>query len=246
MLDYHKALRRRGNEDRTIYNRHVSLFQFFSWIGLDTKKLAKHPPSYSEKEVETYSAKQMKALFDACTRQYDRVVFNLLLKTGLRMSEATHLDWQHVDFDSKVIKVREERRAGKKIKDSAERSVPMPDDLAEMLLEWRAKNLNTKLVIGTKTDKPNDKLLRTLKRVVNPAKLNCGYCTGCLGKSKECGDWYLHKFRATYTTTLLRNGVDPRTVMSYTGHEDFATMMRYLRPAEAETMQEKISSIVWV
>ncbi|WP_433969813.1 tyrosine-type recombinase/integrase [Tunturiibacter gelidiferens] len=39
----------------------------------------------------------------------------MLLKTGLRMSEAMHLDWQHVDFDSKILKVREERKSGKKI-----------------------------------------------------------------------------------------------------------------------------------
>jgi hypothetical protein len=34
--------------------------------------------------------------------------------------------------------------------------------------------------------------------------------------------------------------------MEYTGHSDMATTMRYLRPAESETMQSRISSIAWV
>jgi integrase len=253
VLDYHAALLKRGNAERTVYNRHVSLFQFFAWLGLDRKKLGKVPgsnktitPEYLEKEVSTYTPNQMKSLFAACRDDYDRVVFNLLLKSGLRMAEAMHLDWFHVDFESKVIRVREDRRVGQRIKDKTERSVPMPDDLIELLQAWREDNPTTKLVIGTDTDKPNRKLLRMLKRIVNAAKLNCGRCDGCTSKNKECGDWYLHKFRATYTTTLLRNGVDIRTVMEYTGHADMTTVMRYLRPAESHVMQSKISNIKWM
>ncbi|MGF7181472.1 tyrosine-type recombinase/integrase [Tunturiibacter psychrotolerans] len=189
---------------------------------------------------------QKYSLFAACRDEYDRVVFNLLLQTGLRMSEAMYLDWKHVDFDSKILKVREERKSGKKIKDRAERSVPIPNDLIELLKTWKDKHPTMKLAIGTENDTPNKKLLRTLKRVTTAAKLHCGQCDGCKSKSKECSLWYLHKFRATYTTTLLRNGVDIGTVMEYTGHSDMTTTMRYLRPAESEMMQSKISSISWV
>ena len=61
------------------------------------------------------------------------------------------------------------------------------------------------------------------RRTVRAAELDCGQCEGCKGTT-ECSRWYLHKFRATYTTTLLRNGVDARTVMAFTGHEDLATV----------------------
>ena len=46
-------------------------------------------------------------------------------------------------------------------------------------------------------------------------------------------------------TFLLRSGLDPRTVMKYTGHADLATIMRYLAPAELSETQEKINSIAW-
>jgi integrase len=79
---------------------------------------------------------------------------------------------------------------------------------------------------------------------VSQAGLNCGHCVGCK-EQNECERWYLHKFRATYTTNLLRSGVDARTVMKYTGHEDLATVMRYLSPAELPETQQKINAIDW-
>lgn len=62
---------------------------------------------------------------------------------------------------------------------------------------------------------------------------------------EECERWYLHKFRATNTTNLLRAGIDPRTVMQYTGHSDLGTVMRYLSPAELPDTQKKINRIAW-
>ena len=50
--------------------------------------------------------------------------------------------------------------------------------------------------------------------------------------TKECELWFLHKFRSTYATTLLRNGVDIRTVQKLMGHSDLGSTMRYLRPEE--------------
>jgi integrase len=246
VLLFYRHLRKRGNQDRTIYNKHVSLFGWFKWIGLDTDKLSDGPPAFTEKEVKTFDPEDLTTLFAACTR-YQFVVFETLLKTGLRMQEAMHLEWNNVDFRSKTIKVRERLDTdghNVRIKDRAERSVPLPDDLAATLKAWKEERKGTRLVLGSKNDTPNWKWLQMLKRTVRRAGLNCERCKGCKG-TKECSQWILHQFRATYTTTLLRSGVDPRTVMSYTGHSDFATMMRYLKPAENVHTQAKINSIKW-
>ena len=83
-------------------------------------------------------------------------------------------------------------------------------------------------------------MLRQLKRLVNRAGLGCGVCEGCTTGVKECHEWTLHKLRRTYATTLLRNGVDLRTVQAYMGHADIESTMRYLRPAETEETQTTI------
>jgi len=245
MLTLYAALRQRGNSDRTIYNKATSLGGWFKFMKLPVKEIIPENPDFTEKEVEIYSRQDLKALFDACKTQYARVVFRLLLQTGLRMREAMHLGWHNVDFHAKVIRVRENRSVGSTIKDRAERSVPLSDELITTLKAWRKVRPKMRLVVGTQRDAPNRKWLQTLKRTVRAAGLNCGQCEGCKG-TKECSRWYLHKFRATYTTTLLRNGVDVRTVMAFTGHEDLATALRYLAPAGDEPMQAKVSAIKWV
>jgi site-specific recombinase XerD len=62
-------------------------------------------------------------------------------------------------------------------------------------------------------------------------------------KQRLCERWYLHKFRATYITTLLRNGLDLRTVMKLSGHSDMASVERYIRPAEGKEVQAKVNAI---
>ena len=249
VLKFYKYLRGKGNQDRTIYNKHVSLFGWFKWMKLDIAKLADRPPSYTEKEVAIFHGEDLKTLLASCTR-YQRIVFETLLKTGLRMQEGMHLEWSNVDFRTKKIRVRERLDSDAqvqdvRIKDRAERSVPLPDDLASLLQEWKKERPGTHLVLGTKYDTPNWKWLPMLKRVVRNAGMNCGRCRGCKGAAMECSRWKIHQFRATYTTMLLRGGVDVRTVMSYTGHADMATVMRYLTPAGDAHTQSKINSIEW-
>jgi transposase-like protein len=44
VLKFYKHLRSKGNQDRTIYNKHVSLFGWFKWMKLDIAKLADRRP----------------------------------------------------------------------------------------------------------------------------------------------------------------------------------------------------------
>jgi len=247
VLRFYRSLRKRGNGDRTIYNKHMSLFAFFKWLKLDTKALAEKAPTYTEREVEIYDKEDLKALLDACD-DYQRMVFETLLKTGMRMQEGMHLEWVNVDFRNKRIKVRERLDSdlpNVSIKDRAERSIPLDDGLAEALKVWKETHKGTRLVLGTVNDTPNWKWLRMLKRLAKRAGLNCDHCAGCRGTG-ECSRWKLKTFRSTYTTTMLRAGVDPRTLMEWTGHEDLATILKYLAPIRAEEAKEKVNTVQWV
>jgi hypothetical protein len=83
--------------------------------------------------------------------------------------------------------------------------------------------------LGGREDAPDGHLLRRLKILVKKAGLGCGTCATCLAKT-GCENWWLHKFRATYITTLLRSGMDLRTTRRLSGHADLESVMRYLRP----------------
>lgn len=243
ILRWYAALRKNGNSNRTIYNKHVSVFGFLKWCEVDTKKLADGAPEFTEKNVEVYEPEELKAFFDSITDSYHRIVFEVLLKTGLRMQEAMYLEWPDFNFRLGTLTVKAKDDLGFDVKDRAERTLPIPTDLVEQLRDWK-KTHKGRLVLGTKHDTPNWKWLPLLKRIVRKADLNCDHCRGCR-EYEECERWYLHKFRATYTTNLLRAGIDVRTVMKYTGHADMATVLRYLSTAEGSETQNKINSIAW-
>jgi integrase len=160
------------------------------------------------------------------------------------MQEGMFLEWTDVDFARAVIHVREKDDLGFSIKDKAGRTVPIPDDLVKRLKVWKEAH-GGRLVLGTTNDTPNWKWLPLLKRLARNAGLNCGHCQGCR-EQDECERWFLHKFRATYTTNLLRAGIDVRTVMQYTGHSNLETVMRYLSPAEGRETQTRINAIKWM
>jgi integrase len=79
---------------------------------------------------------------------------------------------------------------------------------------------------------------------VKDAGLGCGTCAACVGKT-GCENWWLHKFRSTYITTLLRSGMDLRTTMRLSGHADLESVMRYLRPAGTIEVQGRVNAVKW-
>jgi integrase len=132
-----------------------------------------------------------------------------------------------------------------RIKDFEERELPLTDDLLERLMDYKRDHAGTTTLILPKEGKPDGHMLRTLKRQVRAVGLKCGKCDGCLVKARECENWYLHKFRSTYCTKLLRSGLDIRTVQQMMGHGDLASTMRYLRPAENEQTQALSNAMNW-
>jgi integrase len=114
--------------------------------------------------------------------------------------------------------------------------------LAAELRAWQEKRKKTRLVFGTRSDRPNNHWLEYLKVFATRAGLNCGTCKGCLKAIPECEKYRIHKFRATYATRLLRNGVDLRTVQKLLGHSSLDSTLRYLQPAQGKAMQASVNA----
>jgi integrase len=244
MRHYLRSLRSRKLSERTLHNRWANVKAFFIFCGLTVKELAPDAPKYDKTLPEVYTPEQITAFLSSLSEPYHRVVFSLMLMCGLRDQEAMFLCWSDVNFSSGMLRVTSKPDLGFRVKDKEERDVPVPDDLLQLLKDWKAERQNTRLVIGLAGDKPNTKLLRLLKRLVKKAGLNCGECETCRERG-ECEVWFLHKFRATYCTKLLRSGMDVRTVQALLGHSDVATTMKYARPHEADAVRGRIAAINW-
>jgi hypothetical protein len=59
ILRWYAALRKNGNSNRTIHNKHVAVFGFLNWCGVNTKPLAERTPSFTEKDVEVYEPDEL-------------------------------------------------------------------------------------------------------------------------------------------------------------------------------------------
>jgi len=114
-------------------------------------------------------------------------------------------------------------------KDSEERIVRVPRQLIENLrLLPRIGDSN--LVFPTAKGHINNHLLRTLKRTAMHAGL-------------DPADAWLHKFRATYATHLLRAGFPIVDVANQLGHSSIKTTLRYLALLGCDVMQTKIEAV---
>jgi integrase len=127
--------------------------------------------------------------------------------------------------------------------------MPLTKGLVKRLQAYRKKHPDVRLVFGRQggaIDDPEGHLLRRLKGLAKKAGLNCGECGTCVSSDgDECERWFLHKFRASFITRLLREGMDLRTVMLLSGHADLESVMRYLRPAGEVEVQAKVNAIKW-
>lgn len=247
VVAFHAAMRKRGRSDRTVFNRHMNLRSLLIFIGLSGPKLkevAGAKPRYEKQLVDIYEPNELKAFFTkAVATPFDRLFFDILLETGLREREALHLEWHDLKFDRNVLMVESKPRYKHKIKDAEEREIPLGEEMVTKLKAYRKDHPDDVLVFGRSGTVPDGHLLRRLKTLARKAELNCGRCEGCSKRISECERWYLHKFRATFITTLLRNGMDLRTVMTISGHSDLASVERYIRPADKKEVHEKVNAI---
>src|SRR6266496_1266129 len=225
---YWTWLRKHGLSDRTVYNRHMRLTGFLKFSGVDYRSWNLRAPKYEKKLPDVYDTEEIESLLAACKREYNRLLILILWKTGLRDQELIHLWWSDISFNRRVLRVTGKPVYDWKIKDYEQREIPIPTDLLRSLKAWREVNPKKKLVLGTKNDTRNFKYLPALK---------------VIAKRAGVANATLHRFRRTYCTSVLRGGVDLRTVQALMGHSDLASTMRYLTPASGANVKAQIDAI---
>jgi integrase len=152
--------------------------------------------------------------------------------TGLRQSELLGLRWRDIDFAAQRVRVRnawvrgEHSGAGKSDL-STRRSVPMTDDLAERLRQWRRRSLYS-------GDEDLAFAHPQLGTPLDRTKVTRRFQQGC----RQAGVRVVrfHDLRHTFATRLAAAGVPLRTIQEYLGHADLKTTQIYAHyaPSAAE------------
>jgi integrase len=187
---------------------------FLKWCGVKTAVKAEDWPKRIERDVEEYSDAELKAMLKVANDE-ERLILSSFLCSGLRTGEMCHLTYGDIDFEHSIWKVRP--KDGWKTKTVAsQREVPVPAWLTEKIRQRKsaAKRTNSDLIFPNTLDRPEENMVRFVRRVAKRAKVT--------GRTDD------HKFRSTAITRWLREGNSVQDVMAWVGHKDLKVILRYL------------------
>ncbi len=247
-LEFMRYLYSIGNEGRTVYNRIGIVLHWLRLNGIKDILDKRDKPNYVEGRREMYQPEDLEALFRICAPD-EKVRYLFFLLTGERDKEVRYTTWADIDFGRKYVWVTAKKQLKFKPKDKEERKIPVPASLLEALKEYKERQTGPNphdLVFPTSQGKPDKKFENKLKRLAHRNKLNCGHCVSKYGnKCNEgpyCGKWFLHKFRHTFATNQLEEGVSIRTLQEWLGHSDLESTMVYLKYVDSKQIHEIVDN----
>lgn len=166
------------------------------------------------KQARTLTKQRINQALSECKTQQERVIFLLSVRAGLRAKEIAGLLWEQVDWDDKVLLLKE-------TKGDKPRRVPIAQDLWEALQLLQSEAGSEGHVLrGVRTRQPmSANLIAVWFRK---------FYTERLGWE----DYSSHSGRRTFVTQAARKIVEAggslKDVQALAGHSDLRTTARYI------------------
>lgn len=152
----------------------------------------------------------------------------LCIHTGMRMDEATLLEWNQVDFGARTI------RLGTDTKAKRGRIVHLNSVAIELLRELEAERIETSERVflyrhkGKGKPRPFDDCHRAWYSTLEAVGLK--------------GRYRFHDTRAAFCSLLAEHGIDPAHIKDLAGHREISTTLRYVKPSQ-KRLKEAVQSI---
>ena len=211
----------KGYKNETIRRKIHSLKSFFNFL-YSQEYIDKNPAIAihalkSEERLPVYmSIEEIKALIKAPMKSNaehglrDKCILEMLAMTGMRRFELQSLSWDNIDFKENVISVYGK---GKK-----ERKIPIQEPLVSDLWAYFQTRLPLTNQAVFISEKGNRLSISPIQQMFHKYLKFCGLD----GKG-----YTLHKFRHSYATLLLENGVDIFSIQKLLGHSDLNSTKIY-------------------
>jgi len=216
LLGFRDYLRSEDYAERTVYNYLMTTTTFLKKNGLYRivgLLEAEDWPEIPRTEPEPYAEEEVRALLAVAT-EFQRLVIRFFVGTGCREQEVAHLQWPDINWVTKTIWIHAKPDYGWKPKTAAgTRKIPLSDSLLADLKALQATSTNP-LVFPAKMGGVEGHFLRMFQD---------------LGKIAGLSNVKCHRFRDTYITDKVREGVDLPTIRKWVGHEDLETLALYVQ-----------------
>lgn len=167
------------------------------------------PIKYADKIRLPFSSVDIDALRSVCKTEKERAIVELLLATGVRVSELCAICLSDIDFDRLTIKVREG-------KGSKQRTVYFNELSKKHLVAYlESRNANGGYVFYNKKKNP-----------LNPGGVR--HILNMLGNRAGVENVHPHRFRRTFATNLSNRGMEIQEIAKILGHANINTTLEYV------------------
>lgn len=198
---YIKTMKAFFNSAINDYN--IISYNPFNNLKLPSEKVESNKRALTDEEVKTI-------LSDFKDSKYYLVIL-LSLKCGMRLGEILGLTWDNVDLkENKIHVVQQYKKINGKYQigtlksKNSNRIIPISKDVAAALSEIKVRYIDNRIV-NFKNNSLSTHLNKELKKY----------------------NITIHELRHTYATTLIKNGLDFKTVAKLLGHDVEQTMKTY-------------------
>jgi len=197
-------------------------------------------PTVTEVEMRVLTRDEHQRLFDEIKVSKERYKIGILicLATGIRVGELAGLQWQDIDFEEKLLKVRRtlgrlpsmdttknktEIVIGTPKSKNGNRDIPIPDFLIDYLKEYRAEREKEKSIAEDAYDNQNFVICNELGCCTEPRTLQDTFQR--LIKAAGIENANYHCTRHTFATRAIEAGMDIKTLSIILGHADVSTTL---------------------
>ncbi len=181
-------------------------------------------PTRHKEHVEIPTKEEINKILEAASGRWRPLLITAIF-TGLRASELRGLAWGHVDFQKRVLRVRQRadewNQIGSPKSRAGKRDVPLPPMALNVLKEWKLACPQGSLRLVFPNGKGNvESLANIYNRGLAPLQIGCGI-VGRDGKPK----YGMHALRHFYASWLIDQGFQPKRVQTLLGHSSIVMTM---------------------
>lgn len=209
-------------------------------------------PKMIKKEMSVWSSEQLNTFLQFTKNKRHYCAYALALFTGMRQGEILGLRWKDIDFKKKIISINQTVvRYGTEIKQGAKtksgvRTISIPNQLIEILLEQQKKSDDLKKELGTDfSDK--DLVIFNLRNggVVFPVNLSNSYRRDV--KASGLPHIPFHGMRHTHATMLIKKNVNVKLISERLGHSKIGITLdtySHVTPNMQQELAEQIDELI--
>ena len=180
---------------------------------LDTNPLKKLRLKVPTKNPMYIGMGDLNKILEKETDETFSAIYLVTFMTGLRNSEIVNLKWNAIDFERKILTVKNDDSFITKSK--KDRIVPMNETVYETLEKIYDNNLNGNEYVFTKDGEPIRKmyLTHTFKKAVRLAELD--------------DKIHFHSLRHSFASNLVQKNVNLLVIQKLLGHAQLSTTLIY-------------------